>query len=106
MANKKLFHLDDGEEYWIVATSAEEALRLAGDYYEIPADPDDGPVEVAEVLGDLLVPVTFHDETPETVRADCGHPPAATIDGVTVTATATQWAQFCEVGALVATTAY
>ena len=45
-----LFEVDDGESYWIVAKSAEDALRFAQTDYDIPTEPDE------EVVANLCDP--------------------------------------------------
>lgn len=42
----RLFEVDDGESWWIVAKDHADALRFARDRYEIPTDPDEAEVAV------------------------------------------------------------
>ena len=101
----RLFHLDDGEDHWVAAHDADEALRLGRELYDIPAWEDE-PVRIEEVPDDQSMTITFADETAESLRSDYGLPEGATIDGQRVTATVAQWLDGAEAGAMIATSVY
>ena len=106
---KRLYLLDDGEQHYIIATSEEEALRIGKDQYEISAWEDE-EVAVTSVPDDKDVVVRYDELeeilSPDQLRDALDLSSEARIDGVTVTATARQWADSGEVGDMIASSIF
>lgn len=102
---KKVYHVDDGEEHWVVSTSR-EALEQQLKSYEIPAWEDE-ELTIVCLDDDHLLAIGFpdglheDDELPEgaTVQREAAKP-------VRVIATCKAWADLHASGDLIASSVW
>jgi len=105
-----VFEIDDGEQFWIIATSGEEALRIGREEYQIGEGclPDEGPqamrldrrTKLRVRCVDFCGPIT-PDKFPKGYKVEFGE-----YGALDVTATCGAWADFLGVGVMVASTIY
>lgn len=114
--DKHVYKLDDGEYWYVVATSEEEALKFGADQYEIkPEYEDDDPVVVEKMPDDKVFTVRFDSCDIELAFDENGKPtqyPRWPVyryfkyDGWVCVATYREWAEFSKVGELIASSVF
>lgn len=88
----RIWLINDGAEHWYAATSADEAGRL---HKQNGGDEDLGGWDVREVAGSEFVSVSYDDFEFDSVPDGCSlsgryHP------YLTINATASAWARWCD----------
>lgn len=102
---KKLFKLNDGEDFWMIATSANEAEAIGRKSYDI--DPDEEGIETTEITDlDKVFRVAFADgyhcePVPNPVHDHESKPGLSVCD-----ATVREWIEFHNVGDVIASSVY
>jgi hypothetical protein len=99
----KLFRVDDGELWWIVAESPEAALEIAKESYDVPGD-DDVDVAAYELHHDWSFTVFLTEGYDPEDKTSYPAPPQRSAEGEYwhVTATVREWIASSKRGDLLA----